>query len=83
LKQYCRYCNYLQAGNGIWCEFKRKEVSESYAKHTNNCKDFLLNPIDAFAENQNEYKPRERPQKRRTNSNTEFEQLSFDDLTEV
>jgi hypothetical protein len=73
----------LQAGNGTWCDFKKKEVSESYAKHTNNCKDFLLNPIDAFAERQGEYKPREYPRKRKSDSNAEFEQLSFTDLTEV
>jgi hypothetical protein len=33
-------------------------MSDESAKHTNKCKGFELNPIDAFDENQNGYQPR-------------------------
>lgn len=58
MKQYCRYCTYLVTGNGIYCEAKNKTLSESAAKHTNKCKLFELNEIDAFFETKG-YKPRE------------------------
>lgn len=33
-------------------------MSESAAKRVNQCKDFDLNPIDAFGENKKGYRPR-------------------------
>lgn len=59
MKQYCRYCVHLTVGNGIWCDKRQREYSESYAKSTNNCGDFELNVIDAFFENERGYRPRE------------------------
>ena len=50
MKQYCRYCAHLVTGNGIWCGAKERFYSESYAKHTNTCKLFEFNEIDAFGE---------------------------------
>lgn len=58
MAQYCRYCSYFVTGNGNWCEKKQIEPSDSYAKHTNNCGDFLLNPMDAYFENERGYQPR-------------------------
>lgn len=58
MKQYCRYCIHLWAGNGIWCDAKQQEIRESTAKKTvNTCKQFEFCEIDAFAETDG-YKPR-------------------------
>lgn len=64
MKQYCRYCAHLATGNGTWCSEHRKELSDSYAKRTNTCKDFAFCEIDAFGENTKPYQPRE-PYRRR------------------
>lgn len=72
MKQYCRYCAYLTTGNGIWCEKRKREYSESYAKSTNNCGDFQLNVIDAFFENDKSYQPKE-------NVLPGYEQITFFD----
>lgn len=40
-----------------------KEIRESTAKHTNTCKYFDFNPIDAFGENDKEYQPRQEKKK--------------------
>ena len=58
MKQYCRYCCYLVYGDWPYCEKKEKLMSESAAKLVNTCKDFALNPIDAFGENEKGYQPR-------------------------
>ena len=58
MAQYCRYCNNFVTGNGNYCEVREFEPSDQYAKRTNHCKDFDLNPIDAYGENPNEYQPR-------------------------
>lgn len=58
MAQYCRYCSWFVTGNGNYCEKHGTEPSDSYAKSTNRCKDFDLNPIDAYGENPNEYQPR-------------------------
>ena len=62
MKQYCRYCNNLVTGNGIYCTLKNKELSESFCKGTNNCKDFEFNELDAFGENEKPYTPRPVPE---------------------
>lgn len=62
MKQYCRYCAHLTTGNGIWCDKRHREYSESYAKSTNNCGDFELNVVDAFFENERGYQPRKEPE---------------------
>ena len=41
-----------------YCAIKEKELSSTYAKRTNQCGDFMLNPIDAYGENLNGYQPR-------------------------
>lgn len=50
MKQYCRYCVYLVAGNGTYCEAHEKELSDSYAKRANSCKDFEFCRTDAYGE---------------------------------
>lgn len=57
MKQYCRYCIHLHAGNGIWCDEKEKEITESTAKSLNTCSSFEFCPMDAFGET-NGYRPR-------------------------
>jgi hypothetical protein len=59
MTQQCRYCGNLVTGNGIYCEAKNKELSESYTKHSNTCKMFEFNEIDAYDLNRR-YKPRVR-----------------------
>lgn len=58
MKQYCRYCSSLIYGDVPYCEKQERVMSESAAKRVNTCKDFDLNPIDAFGENEKGYRPR-------------------------
>lgn len=62
MTQYCRYCNNLVTGNGIYCERKETELSEAYTKRTNKCKLFEFNPMDAY-EFDRMYRPRQKKQK--------------------
>lgn len=58
MTQYCRYCAWFVAGNGEYCEAKGWEPTERYAKSPNRCKEFELNPVDAYGENLKGYQPR-------------------------
>ena len=58
MKQYCRYCSSLIYGDVPYCEKQERVMSEGAAKRVNTCKDFDLNPIDAFGENEKGYQPR-------------------------
>lgn len=58
MKQYCRYCSWLVYGDVPYCRKDERVLSEAYAKRVNTCKDFDLNPIDAFGENEKGYRPR-------------------------
>ena len=64
MTQYCRYCTYCCYGDAVWCEKHQATLSERYAKGTNKCKDFELNPIDAFHENERGYVPRRKNKKK-------------------
>ena len=57
MKQYCRYCVHLCAGNGVYCEAKKITIRESAAKSVNHCDTFDFCEIDAFGETSG-YKPR-------------------------
>ena len=62
MKQYCRYCVELCVNNVPYCKAKKKVLSRSYCKRTNNCKEFRFADVepeyqDAFGET-NGYKPR-------------------------
>lgn len=59
MAQYCRYCEWFVTGNGNYCTKRMIEPSDRYAKSTNHCKHFRLNPMDAFMENEKGYQPRE------------------------
>jgi len=63
MAQYCRYCINMYCGDANWCSEKDKEYTDEYIKHTNNCKFFELNPIDALFENEKGYKPRAKKEK--------------------
>lgn len=57
MKQYCRYCNNLVTGNGIYCAELKKERSEASTKVVNYCKHFEYNEIDAY-DLDHKYKPK-------------------------
>ena len=52
----CRWCASLCTGNGIWCDAKKKCLSEPTTKRVNKCKDFEFCEIDAYSFEK--YKPR-------------------------
>lgn len=58
MAQYCRYCSYMVCGDANYCEIKKRTYSDEHIKHTNHCKDFDLNPIDAIRLNEKCYRPR-------------------------
>lgn len=58
MAQYCRYCSYMVCGDLNYCSVKGRCYSDKAIRHTNNCKDFDLNPIDAIRLNDKNYKPR-------------------------
>lgn len=60
MKQYCRYCSHCFYGDAVWCETKEQTMSESTAKRPNQCLSFDFCEIDAFCENPNPYRPREK-----------------------
>lgn len=64
MAQYCRYCAWCCYGDFTWCEKRQKIMSEVSAKRSNRCKDFVLNPIDAFHENERGYVPRRKTEKK-------------------
>ena len=64
MTQYCRYCAYCCYGDAVWCEKHQRTMSESRAKRSNRCKDFELNPIDVFYENEHGYVPRKKTEKK-------------------
>lgn len=64
MTQYCRYCAYCCYGDAVWCEKHQRTMSESRAKRSNHCKDFELNPIDVFYENERGYVPRKKTEKK-------------------
>lgn len=63
MAQYCRYCSHFVTGNGNWCDARKIEPSDRYAKSTNRCRFFDLNPMDAFFENEKGYQPRKTAKK--------------------
>lgn len=73
MKQYCRYCSNMCCGDANWCDVKEETYSDSYIKHTNNCKHFVFNPIDALQENLKGYHPR------KNNKIDEHQTKLFDD----
>ena len=56
MTKYCRYCCWLCVGDAAYCGKKKKVISDKQAKHSNDCKWFDFNEIDAFGERL--YKPR-------------------------
>lgn len=74
MKQYCRYCSELVVGNGIYCQYKNKELSEAYTKSPNYCKDFNYLNIDAYDFNKR-YKPRKTKRKPLPKQLTIFEEV--------
>ena len=58
MAQYCRYCAHMTCGDANYCSVKDKCYSDSKLKHTNKCKHFEFNPIDAMGLVK-EYRPRD------------------------
>ena len=44
-RQYCRHCAFCINPDPYYCTLHEKEMTESYVKHTNNCKDFALSEL--------------------------------------
>lgn len=63
MTQYCRYCCWCSVGDVAYCDKFKKTMSDRKAKHTNHCKWFDFNEIDAFGENK-VYKPRKSKDKK-------------------
>ncbi len=66
MTQYCRYCCFLCVGDVPYCTEKEQTISEVAAKSPNRCSSYAMNPIDAFGENKNGYKPREKREPKKT-----------------
>ena len=47
MTQYCRYCAYMVCGDANYRTEKQHTKTDKQIKQSNNCKEFLLNPIDA------------------------------------
>lgn len=60
MAQYCRYCSYMVCGDANYCSVYDRCYSDEHIKHTNHCKEFDLNPIDALRLNDKCYRPREK-----------------------
>ena len=60
--QYCRYCNNMVVGDANYCGHYDITVGEWKLKHTNKCRHFEYNPIDALQENAKGYVPRVKPE---------------------
>ena len=73
MAQYCRYCQHFVTGNGNYCEIKHTEPTDRQAKAPNKCREFELNPMDAFGENEKGYQPRKSG--RRTWQQIEIQEL--------
>lgn len=58
MAQYCRYCSYMVCGDANYCSIRERCYSDDHIRHTNTCKDFELNPIDAIRINEQGYRPR-------------------------
>ena len=60
MTKYCRYCDHMLCGRnqkfGL-CRKKHEYKERDGLKHTNNCKDFQFNPVDALRENVKGYRP--------------------------
>ena len=58
MAQYFRYCEHVDVKFGIHtCRKTGKIIHRPDMKHTNRCKLFKLNPIDALRENLKGYRP--------------------------
>ena len=58
MAQFCRYRDHMCSGDANWCEVRGKTYSDAHLKHTNRCRLFHLNPIDALMLNARGYRPR-------------------------
>lgn len=71
MAQYCRYCCNMHCGDANYCSVNKACYSDEQICHTNKCKDFQFNEIDALTGNI--YKPR-KPKQPKENDN----QMLFD-----
>ena len=58
MAQYCRYCSEMVCGDVNYCSKKKRTYTDKHIRHTNTCRDFDLNPIDALRINLKNYQPR-------------------------
>ena len=58
MTQYCRYCERANRKDGIYsCANTGEILHRVKMKHTNKCKEFQYNPVDALRENVKGHKP--------------------------
>jgi len=85
MKQYCRYCINLYVGNSIYCQAKRKILTESTTKCINTCKEFEFCEMDTY-DTSKEYKPHTKahfPHKITTEQISMFEEVNNNDRRNV
>ena len=80
IKQYCRYCSFCFEADDYRCSNHPKgeqpHWTEEQIKRENHCKNFVLSDMgDVITGKQ--YHQRNNTRKRDSNSNVQFEQLSF------
>lgn len=78
MAQYCRYCANMYCGDSNYCDVKKRCFSDAYIKHTNRCKDFELNPLDALGM-VHYYKPRMRGKTYKIYGKT-YKQITLDEV---
>jgi len=71
MNQKCRYCANCIVGDAVYCEAKRRTMSEQSAKRANKCKSFEFNRMDAFGDV--DYQE----PKTKVKAKTEYEQLEM------
>lgn len=59
MKKYCRYCEHMICGDANYCSMLKATFSMSRIKRVNECPLFELNEMDALAENEKGYIPRQ------------------------
>ena len=58
MTQYCRYCANMVCGDANYCSKRKECYTDKQICRPNKCKDYDLNPIDAFGINEKGYQPR-------------------------
>ena len=61
MAQFCRYCDHMLCGGRSqlgYCEIKNRLYTPDHLAHTNTCRHFAYNPIDALRRNPKGHTPK-------------------------